>query len=144
MKTVDFIVESYDKEEYSDEAGMVHTNLHTIVRACVELAKEIKENEDLPEWCQEKIANAKGMMVTVMDYIISQHEDGVQPEVPQFDSELAEQFMEEHLKEFATGGASGSASIATTPGTGSGKNTGSLFGGSYQQKSPFNKKKTKK
>lgn len=76
-------------EEYSDEAGMVKDNLHTIVRTMTELCREIKDNEDLPEWVQEKIAQAKGMLVSVADYMISQHEQGVQPTV---DQESEEEF----------------------------------------------------
>lgn len=70
-------------EEYSDEAGMVKDNLHTIIRAMTELCTSLKDNEDIPEWAQEKIAQAKGMLVSVKDYMISQHEQGVQPTVDQ-------------------------------------------------------------
>jgi hypothetical protein len=62
--------------EYNDEVDMVKNNLHTIVRVSVGLAKELQSNENMPEWVQEKIAVAKSMMVTVMDYMISQHERG--------------------------------------------------------------------
>jgi hypothetical protein len=68
-------------EEYTDEAGMVKDNLHTIIRAMKDLCSGLKDNEDIPEWAQEKIAQAKGMLVSVKDYMISQHEQGVQPTV---------------------------------------------------------------
>jgi hypothetical protein len=99
MKTTDFLQESAEKYEYDDEAGMVKNNLHTMVRVSVDLAKHLKENEDIPEWCQEKIAVAKSMIVAVMDYITSQHEMGHQPEVPGFDAEHAERAFEEFTKE---------------------------------------------
>ena len=35
----------------------------------------------IPTWVIEKIAQTKGMIVSVMDYIISQHEMGVEPTV---------------------------------------------------------------
>jgi len=73
--------ESYDHNEYNDEAGMVKNDLHTIIRTMTHLCRDIKDNENLPEWVQEKIASAKGMLVGVMDYMISQHEQGVQPTV---------------------------------------------------------------
>ena len=62
--------------EYNDEIDMVQNNLHTIVRVSTHLGKELKSNENMPEWVQEKIAVAKSMIVTVMDYMISQHERG--------------------------------------------------------------------
>jgi hypothetical protein len=67
--------------EYDDEAGMFKNNLQTIQRVSMHLEKAIADNENLPEWCQEKIGVAKSMVVTVMDYIISQHENGEAPTV---------------------------------------------------------------
>ena len=64
--------------EYDDEAGMFKNNLQTIQRVSTHLEKAISDNENLPEWCQEKIGVAKSMVVTVMDYMISQHENGEQ------------------------------------------------------------------
>jgi hypothetical protein len=64
--------------EYDDEAGMFKNNLQTIQRVSLHLEKAVADNENLPEWCQEKIGVAKSMVVTVMDYIISQHENGEQ------------------------------------------------------------------
>lgn len=64
--------------EYDDEAGMFKNNLQTIQRVSMHLEKAIADNENLPEWCQEKIGVAKSMVVTVMDYMISQHENGEQ------------------------------------------------------------------
>ena len=71
-------VESFDNggEEYNDEAGMLKTNLHTMMRACKGLHKLVGPEENLPEWAQEKIAQAKGMIVAVWDYMESQHEEG--------------------------------------------------------------------
>jgi hypothetical protein len=62
--------------EYDDEAGMFKNDLQTIQRVSTHLEKAIQDNENLPEWCQAKIAQAKGMIVSVMDYMISQHENG--------------------------------------------------------------------
>jgi hypothetical protein len=87
MKTTEFIQESAEKYEYDDEVGMVKNNLHTLVRMSIELAKSLDEHENVPEWAQEKIAVAKSMIVTVGDYMISQHEMGHQLQVPGFDPE---------------------------------------------------------
>lgn len=110
MKPADFIKESVDQQEYNDEAGMAKNSLHTIVRVATHLERELGDNENLPEWCQEKIAQIKGMMVSVMDYMISQHEMGKQEEVPSINMEAAYKKYEEILGEDA--GCMGSASVA--------------------------------
>jgi hypothetical protein len=70
------LVEEVDYQEYNDEAGMFKNNLQTIQRVSKHLEDAILDNENLPEWCQEKMARAKGMIVAVMDYMLSQHENG--------------------------------------------------------------------
>lgn len=67
--------------EYDDEAGMAQGNLHTIARAAQGLLDTIDNNENLPEWAQEKIAKVEGMLTAVWDYLISQEEQGVDPRV---------------------------------------------------------------
>lgn len=62
--------------EYTDEVGYVKDNLHTIVRVCKMLNKAMVEDENLPDWVQEKVAQAKGMLVASADYLVSQHEQG--------------------------------------------------------------------
>lgn len=89
------LFENVDYDEYNDEAGMAKNNLQTIVRASTQLEQVIDDNENMPEWCQEKLAVAKGMIVTVMNYIISQHEQG---NIPQ-------------TNEAATGGSTSTADL---------------------------------
>ena len=83
MKPSEFIKEEFDRVEYNDEAGMAKTNLVTTIRMSLELAKHLDDNDNLPEWCQEKLAVAKGMIVAVGDYIISQKAQGIDPKVDQ-------------------------------------------------------------
>ena len=66
--------------EYDDEAGMAESNLHTLARAVKGLIDTIDSNDNLPEWCQEKIAKAEMMLVSVWDYLQSQKEQGIDPE----------------------------------------------------------------
>jgi hypothetical protein len=68
--------EAIDQDEYTNEADMVQNNLATIIRVAEELSSVLEANEDMAEWAQEKIAIVKSMIVTVTDYIISQHEQG--------------------------------------------------------------------
>jgi hypothetical protein len=75
------ISEDFDSPEYNDEAGMAKGNLHTLARAVKGLMDTIDDNDNLPEWCQEKIAKSEMMLVTVWDYILSQKEQGIDPSV---------------------------------------------------------------
>lgn len=62
--------------EYDDEAGMADNNLETLKRAVDGIDDVISTGDNLPEWCQEKIAVAKSMLVTVWDYMRSEEERG--------------------------------------------------------------------
>ena len=121
MKTKDFIQE--DHEEYNDEAGMVKSNLHTIIRSAEELEQLIHDNENMAEWAQEKLAIVKSMIVTVKDYIASEHE----------------RCAAKTVAENATSGATGASAIATSMGGGAGFGK-SIFMG---RKVPVKTKKTK-
>jgi hypothetical protein len=66
-----------ENAEYDDEAGMADNNLETLKRAVDGLDNVISAGDNLPEWCQEKIAVAKNMLVTVWDYMQSEKEQGV-------------------------------------------------------------------
>lgn len=65
--------------EYDDEAGMADNNLKTLARAVEGIDDVISAGDNLPEWCQEKIAVAKSMLVAVWDYMKSEEntEQGV-------------------------------------------------------------------
>jgi len=71
--------------EYDDEAGMADNNLETLRRAVDGIDDVINTGDNLPEWCQEKIAVAKSMLVSVWDYMRSEQDRGANPE-------LAEEF----------------------------------------------------
>ena len=69
--------------EYDDEAGMADNNLSTLRRAVDGLDDLIDTGDNLPEWCQEKIAVAKSMLVAVWDYMESadDSEEEFDPEI---------------------------------------------------------------
>jgi hypothetical protein len=67
--------------EYDDEAGMASSNLHTLKRSVDGLMDTINQNDNLPEWCQEKIAKAEMMVTGVWDYMLSQKEQGIDPKI---------------------------------------------------------------
>ncbi len=68
------VAEGFDNPEYDDEAGMADNNLETLERAVQGIDDLINAGDNLPEWCQEKIAVAKSMLVTVWDYMKSEEE----------------------------------------------------------------------
>jgi len=81
--------------EYDDEAGMVENNLETLDRAVQGLDDLINSGDNLPEWCQEKIAVAKSMLVSVWDYMYSEEaSDEVDPEIDEM-FEAMDQLAEE-------------------------------------------------
>lgn len=65
------LAEAFDAE-YDDEAGMADNNLETMKRAVQGIDDLIHTGDNLPEWCQEKIAVAKSMLVAVWDYMKSE------------------------------------------------------------------------
>jgi hypothetical protein len=86
--------ENYNPE-YDDEAGMADNNLETLQRAVEGIDDLIQSGDNLPEWCQEKIAVAKSMLVAVWDYMYSEEaSDEVDPEVDEM-FEAMDQLAEE-------------------------------------------------
>jgi hypothetical protein len=67
-------VDVVDRGEYDREGSMVKDNLTTIHREIKELYKLLGDDENLPEWVQEKIAQAKGMITSASEYMQTQHE----------------------------------------------------------------------
>jgi hypothetical protein len=129
MKPQEFIRENWDSEEYNDEAGMVKSNLHTIIRSAEELEHLIHDNENMAEWAQEKLAVVKSMIVAVKDYIASEHERHAEKVTG-----------EEGIHEDASSGGTSSGAVATSMGGGDG------FGKSIfmSRKGPVKTKKVKK
>jgi hypothetical protein len=61
---------------------MADNNLETLARAVEGIDDLIQTGDNLPEWCQEKIAVAKSMLVAVWDYMYSEESsDEVDPEI---------------------------------------------------------------
>jgi hypothetical protein len=79
---------------------MADNNLQTLRRAVDGLDDLIQAGDNLPEWCQEKIAVAKSMLVAVWDYMESEEDsDEVDPEIDaMFEAmdQLAEEMAVKH------------------------------------------------
>jgi hypothetical protein len=74
------VAEDYNGE-YDDEAGMADNNLGTLRKAVDGIDELIQTGDNLPEWCQEKIAVAENMLVTVWNYMQGEQESEEDPEV---------------------------------------------------------------
>jgi hypothetical protein len=68
--------ESQDPAEYDQEGRSVKNSLLTTLRAVKGLGNMLGDNDNLPEWCEEKISLAEDYLVTVWDYL--QSEQGMQ------------------------------------------------------------------
>jgi len=79
--------------EYDDEAGMAQGNLYTIAKAAQGLIDTIDDRDNLPEWAQEKIAKAEGMLVGVWNYLQSQKAQGIDPQIAE-EFDLIESIIE--------------------------------------------------
>jgi hypothetical protein len=87
------VAEGYNPE-YDDEAGMADNNLGTLRKAVDGIDELIQTGDNLPEWCQEKIAVAENMLVTVWNYMQGEQESDEDPEIAEM-YEAMDQLAEE-------------------------------------------------
>jgi len=64
----------HDPDRAEHEGETLKNSLHTIARAAAVLDKHLSTKDHFPEWVSEKIGAIKGMMTSVMDYMISKKE----------------------------------------------------------------------
>jgi hypothetical protein len=70
---------AHDPDKAEHEGETLKNSLHTIARAAMKLDKHLSTRDNFPEWVSEKIGAVKGMMTSVMQYLISKqemHQDG--------------------------------------------------------------------
>jgi len=93
LDTLDMVGEEFDGGgEYNDEAGMATGNLYSLARAVKGLHDTIGEDDNLPEWCQEKIAKAEMMLVGVWNYLQTQKDQGIDPQVAEGNPQHSHQY----------------------------------------------------
>jgi len=76
--------------EYDQEGDEVKGDMHTVIRHAQELEKHLRDSENLPTWIIEKVGQIKGMMTSISDYMLSQHERGAEHETGQEGIRIAE------------------------------------------------------
>jgi len=71
------IQEANDKDpgEYDDEGIMMKDKLDIIMDACDEMYDIVEDDENLPEWVQDKITKAADYIDSSRDYLMSQKKD---------------------------------------------------------------------
>jgi hypothetical protein len=59
-----------EKYHEDEKLYMIKKNLSTMMKETRHMYKIIEEGDDVPEWCQEKLAVAANMIDTVFEYIV--------------------------------------------------------------------------
>jgi len=67
--------EEKDPNEYDQEGEMAKTQLKTIVRNAQDLMKMLGDDDNLPEWVQNKITKANDYLDSATDYLKSNGEE---------------------------------------------------------------------
>ena len=68
--------EDKDPSEYDEEGVMMKDQLDIIMDAADEIYDMVEDNDNLPEWCQNKITKAADYIDSVRDYLMSQNKNG--------------------------------------------------------------------
>ena len=76
--------------EYDQEGDEVKGDMHTVIRHARELEKHLQNGENLPTWVIEKVGQIKGMMTSISDYMLSQHERSAEQQTGQEGIRIAE------------------------------------------------------
>jgi|TARA_B100001093_G_scaffold396788_1_gene383983 hypothetical protein len=75
MKTFKQVREAKDPGEYDQEGDMAKTQLKTMMDAAQELDAMLGDNDNLPEWVQNKITKATDYIDSVRDYLKAENND---------------------------------------------------------------------
>lgn len=75
MKTFKQLREAKDPGEYDQEGDMAKTQLKTMKDAAQELCDMLGDNDNLPEWVQNKITKATDYIDSVRDYLKAENND---------------------------------------------------------------------
>ena len=84
VKTNDSIKEAKDPNEYDNEGEMAKTQLKTIIRNAEEMMDLLDDEENLPEWVQNKITKASDYMTSAYNYMASEDDDDDKEDVKEY------------------------------------------------------------
>ena len=71
----DKVDEAKDPNEYDNEGEMAKTQLKTIMRNAEEMMNLLDDEENMPEWVQNKITKASDYMTSAYNYMASKDDD---------------------------------------------------------------------
>ena len=71
--------EDKDKREYDYEGEMVKSDLRAIMGNAERIMSMIKDEDNLPEWCQNKITLAEDYVSTVANYLYAEMNEAANP-----------------------------------------------------------------
>ena len=74
---LNFISEDKDPNEYDNEGEMAKTQLRTVVSAAEDLMNLLDDEDNLPEWAQNKITKALDYLDSVRDYMSSEAQESM-------------------------------------------------------------------
>lgn len=76
VKTNDRVDEAKDPGEYDNEGEMAKTQLKSILRDAEHMIEMFDDEENLPEWVQNKITKAQDYLQSAHSYMMGQDDDG--------------------------------------------------------------------
>ena len=74
-KFSDFVTEAKDPGEYDYEGEMAKVQLRAMIDQAEDLVEMFEDNENLPEWAQNKITKAADYIKDVYSYMEGQEDD---------------------------------------------------------------------
>jgi hypothetical protein len=77
MKTfTDFLAENKDPNEYDNEGEMAKTQLRGILSDAEHMIEMFEDEENLPEWVQNKITKAADYLNSAHRYLMNKDDEG--------------------------------------------------------------------
>jgi hypothetical protein len=95
-----FIAEDKDPNEYDNEGEMAKSQLRTVVSAAEDLMNLLDDEDNLPEWAQNKITKAVDYLDSVRDYMSSEAQDDLDEQFEEaFEYFLTDEDIDEAIVE---------------------------------------------
>ena len=72
---VEYVAEAKDPGEYDQEGAMAKTQLRAIMKDAEHMIKMFGDDDNLPEWVQNKITKAQDYLQSAHSYMMNNGED---------------------------------------------------------------------
>lgn len=95
-----FLAEDKDPNEYDNEGEMAKGQLRTVMSAAEDLMNLLDDEDNLPEWAQNKITKAVDYLDSVRDYMTSEAQDDLDEQFEEaFEYFLTDEDIDEAIVE---------------------------------------------